>query len=122
MKLLLVAMASLISYSFGVPGYFPVMDSNLLTEPQQERQATPVDVQTALSKLSSADPRDRVDGACTLGEARATQAIPALVKLLADDAPVDQPVCGQKNERWSKENGEIAKTTPGEMAAVALSR
>ena len=46
-------------------------------------------------------------------------AIPALVKLLSDDTPVDQPVCNQKGSWRSKGDN---KTSPGEMAAIALTK
>jgi HEAT repeat protein len=122
MKLLLVAVTVLISYSLGVPSYAPLLDSSLgISKPQQERQEASTEVKAAISKLSSSNPRDRVEAACTLGEARATAAIPDLIKLLADDTAVEQPVCGQDKHRGN-EGDEPPKTTPGEMAAVALSR
>jgi HEAT repeat protein len=77
------------------------------------------DVKAKIQSLNSPNPRERAEAACTLGETRVSAAIPALIKTLGDDAPVDQPVCGQKGS-WR--DSEINKTSPGEMAAVALSR
>ena len=77
------------------------------------------DVKTEIQKLSSLSPRERAEAACALGEKRATEAIPALIRTLGDDAPVDQPVCGQKGN-WG--DNKVNKTSPGEVAAVALSR
>ena len=75
-------------------------------------------VKANIQKLSSADARERIEAACALGKARAAAAIPDLIKLLSDDTPVAQPVCDQKGV-WGKGDN---KTTPGEMAAVALSQ
>jgi HEAT repeat protein len=50
---------------------------------------------------------------------KALEAIPALINLLSDDSPVQQPVCGEKAS-WKPEHQ--TDTTPGEMAAVALSQ
>ena len=124
MKLLLVAFATLLSYSLGVPTYLPIDPSlGFSSELSQQKDGseTAECVKTAVQKLSSTNPRERVEGACTLGEARAISAIPDLIKLLGDDSPVEQPVCGQ-DKHWGNGTDEIPKTTPGEMAAVALSR
>ena len=86
---------------------------------QQGSGETSADTKTKIQNLSSANPRERAEAACALGESRATAAIPALIRTLGDDAPVDQPVCGQKGS-WG--DGEVNKTSPGEMAAVALSK
>src|SRR5216683_971721 len=80
---------------------------------------TTPDVKAKIQSLNSPNPRERAEAACALGATRASAAIPALIKTLGDDAPVEQPVCGQKGS-WG--DNEINKTSPGEMAAVALSR
>ena len=70
------------------------------------------------SDLTAADPTVRTRAACGLRELgdRAVDAIPPLVTLLADAAPVDGMTCGQ---RWSR-HGENELTSPGEEAAAAL--
>src|SRR6185369_5810950 len=80
-------------------------------------QQTSSDTQANIQKLASADARERADAACKLGKARAVAAIPGLIQLLSDDTPVEQPVCEEKGN-WRGRG--MDKTTPGEMAAVAL--
>jgi hypothetical protein len=63
---------------------------------QQGSGETSADTKTKIQNLSSANPRERAEAACALGESHATAAIPALIRTLGDDAPIDQPVCGQK--------------------------
>src|SRR5262245_44419356 len=82
-------------------------------------QEVPADVQAQIQKLNSQVPRERAEATCALARARATSAIPALINLLADDTPIDQPVCGDRGN-WG--NDATPKTTPGEMAAVALAK
>ena len=72
-----------------------------------------------IKKLSSPNAQERADAACRLGRTRAAAAIPALIQLLSDDNPVEQPVCDGK-DNWRGRN--LEKTTPGEIAAVALSQ
>ena len=59
---------------------------------QQARSPLSGDLNELILKLSSGNARERAEAACSLGEARAVVAIPALVTLLRDDAQVDQPV------------------------------
>ena len=87
--------------------------------PTQKGTETSSGVQANVQKLGSADARERVEAACALGKARATTAIPALIQLLSDDTPIEQPICGDKNN-WRSKTAE--KTSPGEIAAVALSQ
>ena len=125
MKLLVVAITTILSCSLG--GTFPpfAFDSNLLgladgtsQEVQQTPEVSP-DIKAKIEKLTSTNAVERAEAACRLGELKATAAIPALVKLLSDDTEVQQPVCGERN-KWADD--KFSKTTPGEMAAVALSR
>jgi len=59
---------------------------------QQGPNETSAATKTKIQQLSSANPRERAEAACALGESRATAAIPALIRTLGDDALVDQPV------------------------------
>src|SRR5262245_28135759 len=123
MKYLVIAIAALISCSLGGGTFSPfALETGLhaLSEPtQQQTPEQSAEVNSRIEKLSSSNPAERAEAACKLGELKATSAIPALIKLLGDEVEVQQPVCGE-NHRWG--NDQISKTTPGEMAAVALSR
>jgi hypothetical protein len=103
MKAVLLALATLISYSLGGGAYSPYsLDSDLfaLSEatPQQNTDISP-EVKSRIEKLTSSVASERAEAACKLGDLKATAAIPALVKLLADEEEVDQPVCGDRS-RW----------------------
>lgn len=67
--------------------------------------------------LGAAEPAARTRAACELRElgSQAAPAIPALVKLLADGAPVAPSVC---KLQWWRGNEQL--TSPGEQAASAL--
>ena len=87
---------------------------------QQKSSVEPSsDVKANIQKLSSANAQERAEAACKLGKARAEAAIPALIQLLSDDTPVEQPVCDEQGNWRGK---SLEKTTPGEIAAVALSQ
>jgi HEAT repeat protein len=80
-------------------------------------QGQPPGVADRIAALSADDPAARAQAACELkadGDL-AVQAIPPLLRLLADASPVDRSVCRQ---RWWR-NSELL-TTPGEQAAAAL--
>src|SRR5688500_19172408 len=94
------------------------LDTNSLDK-QQSANEISSDTQANIQKLASADARERTEAACRLGKARAVAAIPGLIHLLNDDTPVEQPVCEEKGN-WRGRG--MDKTTPGEMAAVALSQ
>jgi HEAT repeat protein len=81
-------------------------------------QAPPVD--DLVTKLSAADPAERVIAACEMQRlgSDARRAIPALIERLADGSPVDPMVCGKDRYWWSKDIDR--QTTPGEEAAAAL--
>ena len=126
MKLLLIAITTLVSVSLGGGSYNPnALNTALLAfsdSATQSTQQTPEissELRAQIDRLSSSNPVDRAEAACKLGELKASASIPALVKLLSDDTEVTQPVCGERH-KWGDSN--IPKTTPGEMAAVALSR
>jgi HEAT repeat protein len=73
------------------------------------------DLPRLVASLKSPDPGTRAKAACTLRDlgGRAAPAVDALAALLADAAPVNQQICGQ---RWR--SGDTS--TPGEFAAAAL--
>ncbi len=111
---------SCIGYSFyGAHGLNSTSGQAATFNAQQRADEPSAAVKAAIQKLSSPDPRERTEAACALGQAHAPAAIPALIKILGDDAPVEQPVCGQKGS-WSAKGDN--KISPGEMAAVALSK
>ena len=91
----------------------------LNTFQQQTTNEISADTNANIQKLASANPLERTEAACKLGKARAVAAIPALIQLLSDDTPVEHPVCEEK-ENWRGRG--MDKTTPGEVAAVALSQ
>jgi len=70
------------------------------------------------TQLSALDPAVRAKAACELRElgSAASPALDPLVALLADAAPLAQPVCGRNWWRGHPNN----LTTPGEQAASAL--
>ncbi|HEY9502851.1 MAG TPA: HEAT repeat domain-containing protein, partial [Pyrinomonadaceae bacterium] len=118
MKELLLVVATAIACALGapLPTNWPEFHntSSDVSAPQQAG-----DVTSNIQKLSSNDPLERVTAACSLGELRAQEAIPALVKLLSDNTEVQYSGCSGKNN-WK--DGSVPKTTPGEMAAVALTQ
>ena len=94
------------------------LSTNSSAQQQTTREISP-DTRANIQKLASADAKERTDAACKLGKARAVDAIPALIQLLSDDTPVEQPVCDEKG-KWRGRG--MDKTSPGEVAAVALSQ
>jgi HEAT repeat protein len=85
--------------------------------PKGPGRAQRADVRTLADELSAADPVVRGRAACALrdlGES-AAPAIPSLVALLADGAPIDRTACPQQ---WRRADSDL--TTPGELAAAAL--
>src|SRR6185503_5822833 len=118
MRILSIAAATILCLVgctwFGVQA----LSTNSLVQQQTATQTSP-DIKANIAKLGSANAAERTDAACRLGKARAVAAIPGLIQLLSDDTPVDQPVCEEKG-KWRGRG--MDKTTPGEMAAVALSQ
>jgi HEAT repeat protein len=90
--------------------------------PQQQQNAAdiPDEVREKIRLLESANPVERAQAACTLGlmKERAVPAIPALIKLLSDDTPVQRVSCSEGN--WRSGSNELDKSSPGEQAAGAL--
>lgn len=83
------------------------------------------DVARLSARLSSPDAETRAAAACALGrlEASASSAVPRLIELLADGAPV-RKTCGQESpfedEGWAPEIEGVKETTVGEAATQAL--
>jgi len=78
-----------------------------------------VDARSAIAALKSSDPTSRTRAACDLRElgARASDAIPQLIEMLADASPVDPSICQERTWRWGRQEDT---TSPGEQAASAL--
>nr|MBA3768609.1 HEAT repeat domain-containing protein [Acidobacteriota bacterium] len=87
---------------------------------QQNAGDIPADVVEKIKLLESTNATERAEAACALGEMkqRAVPAIPALIKLLADDTSTRKVYCGERN--WRGGSGEFEKSSPGEQAAEAL--
>jgi HEAT repeat protein len=75
------------------------------------------DVSALTKELGAPDPETRTRAACGLRElgSAAAAAIPVLVNVLGDGAPVDPAVCALN---WWR--GNVSLTSPGEQAASAL--
>jgi HEAT repeat protein len=87
----------------------------------------PADVRRQIESLSSEDPVKRASAACALGimGERAAPAIPALVALLSDGAPIPtKNGCGNQepfeDEPWEPEYEQVKEPSPGEAATHAL--
>jgi HEAT repeat protein len=88
---------------------------------------TPAEVRRQIESLSSEDPVKRATAACALGRMgeRAAPAIPALVALLSDGAPIPtKNGCGNQDpfedEPWEPEYEQVKEPSPGEAATHAL--
>lgn len=88
---------------------------------------TPTEVRKQIELLSSEDPVKRASAACALGRMgeRAAPAIPALVALLSDGAPIPtKNGCGNQepfeDEAWEPEYEQVKEPSPGEAATHAL--
>jgi beta-lactamase regulating signal transducer with metallopeptidase domain/HEAT repeat protein len=77
------------------------------------------DVDHALRDVRAADPATRALAARALGTLHATEAIPALVGLLEDDAPLPQAPPWTGN-LWSPRHLTWNEPSPGESAAISL--
>lgn len=87
----------------------------------------PAEVRKQIESLSSEDPVKRASAACALGimGERAAPAIPALVALLGDGAPIPtKNGCGNQepfeDEPWAPEYEQVKEPSPGEAATHAL--
>ncbi|MDT4897259.1 MAG: hypothetical protein QOH25_2336 [Acidobacteriota bacterium] len=69
--------------------------------------------------LSSGNAQERAQAACEAGRKRMVEAIPKLVSLLGDDAPI-QPLKCWDNGRWNPALETFKQPSPGEQAAIAL--
>ena len=70
-------------------------------------------------ELNSPDPAQRAAAACTMQKAGAVDAIPALIALLGDDAPIQQINCWSAGT-WSPAKQKFKQASPGEQAAITL--
>jgi HEAT repeat protein len=86
----------------------------------QARADAPEDVAETIKALSSADAPERAAAACALGRRRAVQAIPSLIRMLGDDAPIEPVKCWSANDRWTPALATFKQASPGEEAAIAL--
>jgi HEAT repeat protein len=88
---------------------------------------TPAEVREQIESLSSEDPIKRASAACALGRMgeRAAPAIPALISLLGDGAPIPaKNGCGVQepfeDEPWEPQYEQVKEPSPGEAATHAL--
>jgi HEAT repeat protein len=90
-----------------------------------QEKSLPADVREAVERLRSPLPAERARAACSLGrmEGRAAGAVPFLVELLSDGAPVAKS-CGNEppfeDEEWAPDYETVKETTVGEAATHAL--
>lgn len=87
----------------------------------------PSDVRKLIAELHSTSAETRAKAACALGEKRerAVAAIPFLLVLLSDGAPIDsEDSCRNEfpfeDETWKPEFAEVKETSVGEAATQAL--
>ncbi|MGH9939958.1 MAG: HEAT repeat domain-containing protein, partial [Blastocatellia bacterium] len=73
----------------------------------------------SLRALHSSNPAERAAAACSLGRLGAVEAIPALINLLGDDAPIRPMKCWDSGN-WSPALHTFKQASPGEQAAIAL--
>ena len=119
--------ATVISFcSVGTVFYAAPVHNSKTAEPasvqtQRETRQAEVNVAEKIRALSSADAVERATAACSLRSvgARAAAAIPALIKMLADDTPVGQLDC-DKHGSWKRGDGFVDDNSPGKEAALAL--
>lgn len=69
--------------------------------------------------LTSNNAQQRAQEACEAGRRRELEAIPKLISMLGDDAPI-QPLKCWDNGRWSPALETFKQPSPGEEAAIAL--
>lgn len=84
-------------------------------------------VKREIAALSTPDPRLRAAAACALGRMKsdAIQAIPHLLSLLGDGAPIlPQESCGNQepfeDEGWAPDYAQVNEPSPGQAATLAL--
>lgn len=96
-----------------------VQNPNPQPDPNPQNTNPPSDINQNRQSLNSPDPAQRAAAACSLGKAGAVEAIPALIQLLGDDAPVQQFTCWEEGD-WSPARRKFKQASPGEQAAIAL--
>ncbi|HEV8482225.1 MAG TPA: HEAT repeat domain-containing protein [Blastocatellia bacterium] len=124
-KLVMTATLTLIG-SLSAALYASTVAGSRITPPtipvdQREKSDVQVDLTEKIRALDSADPRVRAAAACALRSAgkSAAAAIPALVKMLADDTPVGSIDC-EREGSWRRGDGNVEDNSPGKQAALAL--
>jgi HEAT repeat protein len=114
--LLLAAALTTSAFSLGFRS-----DENKITASAQKEQQTPqADVAEKIKALTSADAHARAAAACALGRKGASEAIPALVQMLGDDAAIEPFKCWGENSTWTPALAIFKQASPGEEAAIAL--
>src|SRR6185503_6545146 len=84
-----------------------------ISMPGQETDAVPAALTEKIRALGSTNPIERASAACQIGEMgrRAAQAIPHLIRMLADDTPISTAIyCGERST-WRGKLGD-EPTTP----------
>jgi HEAT repeat protein len=91
------------------------------------QESLPVDVAARINELGSPNPAKRAAAACALGSmtSRALPAIPYLMALLSDGAPIESSQSCTKeapfeDEAWAPQYDEVREPSPGEAATYAL--
>jgi beta-lactamase regulating signal transducer with metallopeptidase domain/HEAT repeat protein len=77
------------------------------------------DLSMSMNALRSSNATERALAACALGRLGAVSAIPALIGLLGDDAPIQSIKCWDSGD-WSPARHAFKQASPGEQAAIAL--
>jgi HEAT repeat protein len=119
--------ATVISFcSLAAVFYAASVDNSKAAQPialQTEREKHQADVNVAdkIRALSSADPLERASAACSLRSLgpRAAAAIPALIKMLADDTPIGRLDCNSEGS-WKRGDRFVEDNSPGKQAALTL--
>jgi HEAT repeat protein/beta-lactamase regulating signal transducer with metallopeptidase domain len=85
----------------------------------QDPKSTLVNRAELAQRLNSANAQVRAEAACSAGKSHALEAIPMLVAMLGDDAPI-QPIKCWDEGRWNPAIDSLKQPSPGEQAAIAL--
>ena len=95
------------------------MSRSTETPAQGGSSATQTLAGSAQQELSSGSAQERAQAACDAGKKHVVEAIPKLISMLGDDAPI-QPLKCWNNGRWSPALQTFKQPSPGEQAAIAL--
>src|SRR5262249_19517286 len=100
------------------------LDITIEVEPVAQAQERTADFTTLVKALEASDPNARATAACQLGKMHeaAGRAIPNLIKLLADNTPVDFNDCDSNGNNRNHFGDSDEQQTVGKIAAVALSQ